>query len=748
MPVNRDSRNRDVSRLLAKAKFEAEDKQDRRIVASKLADPSILGLRKSDAAAVASTLSDAMYKVIVGQERPVFLDEKPTLDGNEAPAEETDDVDLVDDDEEDASPDDDDDDDDVKDEDEGDLPFGNEPDNIAPAPKKDTDLVILDEPGDVDLSGPKGLGDIFDLDREPVGFPDEDDDELAEGDDDLGDLDELGGGIGEGTGLGIKEDPDGIGVKHELGVSPFANEVEDQTGDIGSPEGEEEALPMRPGDEVRMSLPGGQVIEFTLKDQNKQLPQDSKGPAIPQEVPTMAQNRNASDPQMAAFLNQRQAARLEMLRTAQEQQQMPEQIAPSTDKALGNDTSYGGSNFAMEDGQTSVGIPEDPDRHTLMTMTNSEGNSLRSWNADFTPQRVPTKDPGNMMNMGPNRDALTLTDEKSGVFTQTLADTELKIPTQGNTDDLWGSKGFGNMEVPSQYQENTGERKHTRAAGQEPEGLQVFASPEWQARVARACTEGDCMGGHKVSGTVEPVQCRECGIVYAMCEGCLEQNYCPTCGLPEGREAQAQINTDLYCGTSKDKAELCLDDRGDDVNGDGGFRTPDKTGGQPKKQDARDMKLDAGEYEAREAALKAENMQIKAQNERLQVEMARLAKAAEVTLQMVDNGQVLASAGIEKIDEFFSSDMDVPALESLRKIASSLPKQQHRQALAEVETGMTRSAGVLPIQSAGVSFNPNPSMGSMGGENLASVLSEVLSSHLPKESDFDPETGVKLSRRH
>jgi hypothetical protein len=140
-------------------------------------------------------------------------------------------------------------------------------------------------------------------------------------------------------------------------------------------------------------------------------------------------------------------------------------------------------------------------------------------------------------------------------------------------------------------------------------------------------------------------------------------------------------------------------------------------------------------------------MQIKAQNERLQVEMARLAKAAEVTLQLVDNGQMLASNGITKIDEFFSSDMDVPALESLRKMASDLPKQQHQQRLAEVETGMNRSAGVMPIQSVGMSYNPNPSMGSVGNESLADVLSEVLSSHLPKDSDFDPETGTKLNRR-
>ena len=255
------------------------------------------------------------------------------------------------------------------------------------------------------------------------------------------------------------------------------------------------------------------------------------------------------------------------------------------------------------------------------------------------------------------------------------------------------------------------------------------------------------MGGHKVAGTVEPVQCQDCGIVYAMCEGCIDNKYCPTCGLPdEGRDATAQINYDLYCGTAKDRAEICDDNRGEDVNGDGGFRTPDKMGGQPKKQDARNMNVDDGEFQAREAALVAENMQIKAQNERLQVEMARLAKAAEVTLQMVDSGQVAASDGVSQIDEFFSSDMDVPALESLRKVAAGLPRQDHHQRLAEVDMGMTRSAATLPIQSVGTSFNPNPSMGFSGQENLASVLTEVLSTHLPKESDFDPETGVKLSR--
>jgi len=701
MPVNA-SRNRDVRRLLRKAEFDATDQRDKEEFVRDFTDPSILGLKASDAAVAADVLRTAMINRMAAED--VDDDEAPGPERSEAPTDKTDNVELVeDDDDTHPSPDDD----------------AEKPEGLTKIkPDDDADDVpvdgLQDQPFGDDMGvGAPDLGELFQLDREQVGFPDEEDGEVEEeGDSDLPPW--MSGGEGEGL-----EEGEGTSVSLE-----------------------------KPGDEVTVTLPGGGSLELEYKP-GKEGPV-APGAATTEEVLSMAQTqRVAAATQPAAqtdVLTQRAQARRAMIAQAQ-QQTMPEHFDPDTEKKLGDDTSHGGQTFVMEDGKTAVAVPNAPESRDTSTMQNSEGNSLLSWDSSFAGNEIAMMDQGNQMNVGA-KDKFTFQDPRSGVFTQTFNPTPIDIPTMGGTDDLWGSKNFGEFDLVTQQPQNTGERITTRRASAGNETMSVFATPEWEYRVARACSEKRCMGGCSNPGSVEPVQCKECGVVYAMCDDCITGGKCPTC-TTDGRDVEAQINWDSYCQDAGQRSEVCEDRRGDDVNGDGGFRTQGTQSGTPKAQDARDMKLDAGDYEEKLAAFHAENRQLRAQNERLQVEMARLAKAAEVTLQMVDNGQVLASSGIGQIDEFVSSDMDVPALESLRKIAASLPKQQHETRVASVADAMnmTRTAGVQPIQNAGVFVNPNPTTAYVPQERLASILSEVLSSGMPKEEDFDPETGRQLRRR-
>lgn len=701
MPVNA-SRNRDVRRLLRQAEFDATDQRDRDEFIRDFTDPSILGLKASDASAAADALRTAMISRIAAED--VDDDGAPGTDSSEAPADQTDDVELVEDDDA-TSPDD------AKEKPEG-PPEG----LLETEPDGDVDDAADGLQGkpfgeEVEIGAPD-LGDLFSLDREEVGFPDEDEDEGVGGD--------------EGSDLppwlqgGGEEPPEGEGASVSL-------------------EGE--------GDEVTISLPGGGSLELEYKP-GKEGPV-APGAATTEEVLAMAQDTQrvaaATQPAAQDVLRQRAMARRAMIAQAQTQTP-PEHIDPDTEKKLGVDTSFGGEKFVMQDGQTAVATPNQPEARDTSTMQNSEGNSLLSWDSSFAGNEIAMLDQGNQMNVGA-KDKFTFQDPRAGsVFTRTFDATPIDIPTMGGTDDLWGAKNLGEFDLVTQQPQNTGERIHTRRASAADEAMSVFATPDWEYRVARACSEKQCMGGCSTPGSVEPVPCKECGVVYAMCDDCITSGNCPVC-TGNSRDVEAQINWDSYCQDAGQRGEVCEDRRGDDVNGDGGFRTRGTQSGTPKTQDARDMKVDAGEYEEKLAAIGEANRQLRAQNERLQVEMVRLAKAAEVTLEMIDAGQASAAQGMQRIDEFVSSDMDVPALESLRRIAASLPKQQHEVRVASVADAMTRTAGAMPIQNAGVFVNPNPTTPYVPQERLASVLSEVLSSGLPREEDFDPETGRQIRRR-
>lgn len=703
MPVNA-SRNRDVRRMLRQAEFDATDQRDKEEFVRDFTDPSILGLKAADAEAAADVLRSAMIKRIAAEDSD---DDAPGTDDSAGTAAETDDVELVDDLDDDTSP--------ADDAEEETEPEGEPEVEVEPDGDADESADGLPEGGIAPIEiGAPGLGDLFQLDREEVGFPDE----------------------------GVEDE--------DSDLPPWMQGGEEEE---EAPEGEGQSVSLEgPGDEVTVSLPGGGSLE--LEYQAGTEGPDATVAATTEEVTQMGQDTQsvAAATKQAAqdagqdVLRQRAEARRAMIAQAQQQQVMPESQEPSTEKKLGDDTSHGGEKFVMEDGQSAVATPAGPEDRKTSTMQNSEGNSLLSWDSSFSGNEIPMLDQGNQMNTGAKQN-FTFQDPRPGsVFTQKFNPTPINIPSMGGTDDLWGAKNLGEFDLVTQKPENTGERIHTRRASSEDQPMSVFATPEWEYRVARACSEKQCMNGCDSPGSVEPVMCKECGVVYAMCDSCIEDGKCPVCSA-DGRTAEAQINWDSYCKDEGQRSEVCEDQRGDDINGDGGFRTQRTQSGTPKAQDARNMKVDDGEYEEKLAAIGAENHTLRAQNERLQVEMARLAKAAEVTLQMIDNGQFPAAEGISKIDEFVSSDMDVTALESLRKIAASLPRQEHDVRVASVAQNMTRQASTMPIQNAGAFVNPNPIVASVPQERLSDVLSEVLSSGLPKEEDFDPDTGRQIRRR-
>ena len=50
--------------------------------------------------------------------------------------------------------------------------------------------------------------------------------------------------------------------------------------------------------------------------------------------------------------------------------------------------------------------------------------------------------------------------------------------------------------------------------------------------VVAACRTGQCQYGCDGPQPVEPVQCSECGVIHALCESCIEADFCAVCNPP------------------------------------------------------------------------------------------------------------------------------------------------------------------------------------------------------------------------
>ena len=683
MSKTKVSRRNDVARFLRMAELEATDERSHQECMSEMTDPNIIGLSPQDALVVSNAIRSDMLRRIMAE-------------------------------------------DDTEDE-----------ENLVPE-----DETMIEE-----TESPKGSEEEEEEEEDVVEF--EDDEKPEDGPDDVKFGEDFGFPSDEEEDIPAESEEDILPMQPQIGeeISPtdeFDGEFEDDFGgEFGDEFGiEGDVIPIDPNGSVTLALPDGSTMELSLTQEVVAAIKHQK------EVEAMSRERMTENQQLSMEeFKQRRSAQRQALRQIIAAQQEPEDIAPSSDKPLGDDTSHsgdgkgGGKTFQMQDGTHGVANVGDTQVHPTMTMSNSEGNSLRN-DPGFAANKIYTRLPADLMMNANAKDLARFTSEPSNsIFTRTIdgSDTPDPIPTTGmGTDAMGWDKGFESFNVPTQLDSTTQRFPIVAQA----------SSREWERRVVNAAMNRECMGCDDPQGHVEPLQCEDCGSVYALCEACVSDEHCPTCASRNAENArynsrEAGLNWPAYCGTPKDRQEVCEDTRGDDPNGDGGFRTQDKMGRAPKGKNARDMNVDAGQFE-KEASRKVD--ELARQNQALHIQMARLVKATEVANEMVANGQMAPDEVSPQIDKWMADGMTIPALENFRVFSQRMGNRDFQTRLSEAgREEMTRTASPQRIRAASLPFNPNPTReaAALGGD-LTEALSEMMKSSLPSKEDFDERTGVRL----
>lgn len=556
-----------------------------------------------------------------------------------------------------------------------------------------------------------------------------DDVEFTEDVDDQGDVDE-----------GIETD-EALTPAEDMGMGDLEDEVDDSVPFAGVPSEEEDVeFDEAPGDVAGFAGDdmGGGPADFGGPAEQELQPGENvfvlpDGTRLTLEVPEDAQGGEIMDeeveempnPGVGEALAQRRAQRQTWLRMAQ--QAATETIEPGSQegshKNLGEDTSHGGKPFQMEDGTLGVATPGE-DGGT-MTLKNSDGNSLKS-DPKFTPNAIYTKTPELLQNKGA-KDVSTFSDEVGGLFTESIKETPDKLPTEGfgATDSMGWQMPNGKFDVPTQMPEYTGIRKTTVAAALEENIRNSMMTKECAGCNNPECKETNCIG------------CPDCGSQYYLCTDCETDDECPVCAtLASENLRAAELNWDAYCGTAKDRQEVVGDDRGDDLNGDGGFRAVTK-GGTPKDKNAEDMNVDAGSYEKKLASLVARVNDLEETNQNLRLAMAKTVKAAETAAFMVSLGELPAEDITGQMNLLIESDMGAAGIESMRRTLAHLAKRRAEQRFAGVQDRMTKEASKRPISSAhlGIGFNPNPSQDASlyGPSEIRTALSGIFTTAKPKD---------------
>ncbi len=571
-------------------------------------------------------------------------------------------------------------------------------------------------------------------------FTNEESEDTEEGGDDIVDF----VGDDEGDDLGFPSD------EEEIGEDPFGVSTPDG---LGEPAVEGETL--QPGEELEINLPGGLKLEIELGDTSEVGPvaddaglggladefapepaglEPELGPEMgPELEPEMGPEIGGglelgsdigSDPEIPEEVSiqmaaeklteekkaERSAARRKLLVTAAEQSK-PEDIDPSTEKKLGDDTSSGGTAFTMEDG--TLGVANPGEKGDTLTLDNSDGNTLAG-DPGFAPNEIYTKSPNLLQNEGA-KSVQSYEGGKDDAFNRSIEgeETEDKLPTQGDTDLWWGAKNLLEFDVPTQMPETTGDRKTTVAS-----------------KECSGCTN---------TAELTVVACGDCDSELAVCPKCISEDYCPVCataakmGIENVREATGP-NWKMFCTDPKDEKEVVKDDRGDDPNGDGGFRTKDKDGGVPKDKNARELKVDAGDYEEKVQLHKkcsALERTVQEQNWKL----AKMLAAAKTAGTMIAVGQLSPEHIENQIGAFMEDDMNVAALESLRHMIAQVASDRRNDRLADIEARMTKEAQRSPVTPSHVGFNINPTQVPEGPKQLTDELDGIFTAYRPEATE-------------
>jgi len=527
----------------------------------------------------------------------------------------------------------------------------------------------------------------------------------------------------EGLGMGKLEDEISDGsLTQEFGF-PSEEEEPEVADAFGGPEigAAEEAL--SPGEETQIELPGGYTLSLKLLEnlsqglesqgleleglepeglglgseglesgglepeglEPKGLGSERLGPPIlkPEGLKPRKEVNDIMAKTDKSSTQERQAARRELLASIikEAEQQMPEDVKPSTEKKLGNDTSSQGKDFVMEDATRGVANPGQ--KGEKMTLENSEGNSLL-WDPKFTENKIPTVNPELLANNSEAFDVQKFEGGKEGgLFTRKIDETKDPLPTMGEIDALWGKKDLiQGFDLPSQLDTTT--QRRTNVLASKTVECAGCTNPEEEALFVVACDT--------------------CGNNIPLCDKCVEENYCPVCASADEENIKEACgpNWEAYCKTPQDRAEVVEDNRGDgDLNNDGGFRV---------KKSEEDDEGDGNYNLEVNASIQKKVAKLEKDNQELQLTLAKYAKAAETAAVMAYAEDIEVTDIPETIGKFMSDKMlNAAGLEHLRQTIASMAKKRYQERVAKTGKGMERNASPKPFTSSGIGFNPNPS---------------------------------------
>lgn len=469
--------------------------------------------------------------------------------------------------------------------------------------------------------------------------------------------------------------------------------------------GEEEVLSAQ--EPMTLILPGGVKLRLEVEDSEEGLLGSDQEEPITMKPESIIEGTVAS----------RHAKRMAMLqRVAEDGQEFPTDIK-ATNRGHGDDTSHGGKPFKTEDARK-TGVDNPGESKPTMTLDNSEGNILRS-DPGWSKPVVPTKNPSNLQNQGA-KETFTFENEKGGWSTRTVDSTDSPLPAQGlsNADNTWAGepwdKGFDEFDPPTQLGQYTSETKTT-----------ILSSPKLQSLIREASMMRECSGCNNPGMMeIEGVECPTCQTRYALCEDCINDiedenkpDECPICtaiaqeaGL--GQRTATGPNWPAWAGTPQDEKEAVKDDRGDDVNGDGGFRTTKMKGGMPKDKNAEDMDIDADKFEKKSMR----SSELEREVSMLKREVGRIKMAAATAATMAEIGDIEVSEIIPQMGYFIESELPTTALKTLRETYAMQAQRRSRRVLSQVEQRMTKTSG-----DRGVLVSPYPTAMNQNGMAMADL---------------------------
>jgi len=442
------------------------------------------------------------------------------------------------------------------------------------------------------------------------------------------------------------------------------------------------------------------------------------------------------------------------------------------DRNLGDDTSRSGDGrgsasvkpFKTQEATDGPVADHGKDGST-MTLQRDGGNTLKS-DPGFETLKVPTKI-NNLMQDNLN-EAMTFSGDYGDLIKQTIESDNLDIPTEGGAD-------FGTFELPTQMPETTKQRKTIvaevlasldneerqilaalltqEAAAQKPEeqpmtdveaaisqvaqsliekgvARELFAQNENPEVVMQKKASRECDAyTNEAREPVEAVRCEDCGAKLVLCASAQQDEYCPGCAAIV-KEAQRIVEAELRTEDWGD--EFCADERGEDPNGDGGFRTQDKKGRKPVDKNERDVELRNATFE-KESATEADYWKRAFAEERTKA--ARYAQAVKTAAKMYTSGMIEGSNPDQAIDtqarELMEQGLDVHAMRYLEDQFITIAAQRNQERARMARAGSTQESPGLMTSIAMRQPTESKSV------DIVSELSNVFTRPRPEEWDED-----------